>query len=101
APRSKSAEFPNDNPCLHDGAVWVCRAPTERPRPMVRPHPTQLSWAPVALGAAPVVASAPAAPEVAEIIRVAPAGLPIPAELASETVPESTFSLRIRQALTR
>jgi hypothetical protein len=36
-PRSCASEFPNDNPALHDGAVWVCFAPCGPLRPVVRP----------------------------------------------------------------
>lgn len=35
---SGSAEFPNDNPSLHDGAVWVCFATCGPLRPVVRPQ---------------------------------------------------------------
>jgi hypothetical protein len=34
--RTDCAEFPNDNPALHEGAVWVCRIPTGRPRAILR-----------------------------------------------------------------
>jgi hypothetical protein len=33
-----ASEFPNDNPALHDGAIWVCFAPCGPLRPVVRPR---------------------------------------------------------------
>jgi hypothetical protein len=30
---SLSSEFPNDNPALHRGTIWVCLEPTGRPQP--------------------------------------------------------------------
>jgi hypothetical protein len=32
------SEFPNDNPRLHDGAIWVCFSPCGPLRPVVRPR---------------------------------------------------------------
>jgi hypothetical protein len=37
--RTRSSEFPNDNPILHEGAIWVCRSPCARPRAVIRPAP--------------------------------------------------------------
>jgi hypothetical protein len=34
---TSASEFPNDNPGLHDGAIWICRTPCSRPRAIVRP----------------------------------------------------------------
>lgn len=34
---AEACEFPNDNPKLHRGAVWLCRTPCAPPRPVVRP----------------------------------------------------------------
>lgn len=36
--QSIAAEFPNDNPALHGGAIWVCFAPCGPLRPVVRPR---------------------------------------------------------------
>jgi hypothetical protein len=33
---SAASEFPNDNPALHDGAIWVCLRVSGPPRPVVR-----------------------------------------------------------------
>jgi len=60
-PRRSAAEFPNDNPELHDGLVWVCSTPCAKPIPTLRLRPSerararllQPSW----------VADAEAAPE--------------------------------------
>lgn len=35
--RRACSELPNDNPLLHDGAVWVSMSPTGRPRAVARP----------------------------------------------------------------
>jgi len=35
--RRACSELPNDNPMLHDGAVWVSMSPTGRPRAVARP----------------------------------------------------------------
>ena len=35
---SWSAEFPNDNPALHDGISWVCLDLCGPPRPVIRPR---------------------------------------------------------------
>jgi hypothetical protein len=37
-PRFFASEFPNDNPALHDGAIWVCLAERGPLRPVVRPR---------------------------------------------------------------
>jgi len=47
-----AAEFPNDNPSLHDGARWVCPDTVGATRAIVRPRPSG--------GAVPVVAAQPA-----------------------------------------
>lgn len=40
-PRRSSAEFPNDNPELHDGLVWVCSDPCAKPLPTLRLRPSE------------------------------------------------------------
>lgn len=37
--RAACSEFPNDNPELHEGAVWVCQAVRARPRAVLRAEP--------------------------------------------------------------
>ncbi|HEV8548479.1 MAG TPA: hypothetical protein VGQ57_05605 [Polyangiaceae bacterium] len=37
--RRAASEFPNDNPELHDGLVWVCPAPLDRALPTLRLRP--------------------------------------------------------------
>ncbi len=38
--RRHSAEFPNDNPELHDGALWICPEVCSAARPLRVPRPT-------------------------------------------------------------
>lgn len=40
-PRRSAAEFPNDNPDLHDGLVWVCESPCAKPIPTLRLRPSE------------------------------------------------------------
>lgn len=40
-PRRSAAEFPNDNPELHDGLVWVCASPCAKPIPTLRLRPSE------------------------------------------------------------
>ncbi|HWO14312.1 MAG TPA: hypothetical protein VNN80_32625 [Polyangiaceae bacterium] len=49
-----AAEFPNDNPSLHDGARWVCPDTVGRARALLRPRASG--------GAIPVVAAETSAP---------------------------------------
>jgi hypothetical protein len=49
-----AAEFPNDNPSLHDGARWVCPDTVGPLRALLRPRASG--------GAIPVVAAEPSAP---------------------------------------
>ncbi len=76
------AEFPNDNPALHEGAIWCCveirgeavceRAarPLENPPELVEPTPTE----PIVLTAEepPSSGEIPEAPEVPDVAAVAP-----------------------------
>jgi hypothetical protein len=39
---SWSAEFPNDNPALHDGASWLCLQVCGAPRAVMRPRPVNV-----------------------------------------------------------
>lgn len=39
---SWSAEFPNDNPALHDGASWLCLHVCGAPRAVTRPRPVNV-----------------------------------------------------------
>lgn len=48
-PRFFASEFPNDNPALHDGAIWVCLAERGPLRPVVRPRKTAIAVAPAAV----------------------------------------------------
>jgi hypothetical protein len=73
-PRRSAAEFPNDNPELHDGLVWVCSDPCAKPLPTLRLRPSerararllQPSWA----------ASPEAPPESGYALREEPAYVP-------------------------
>lgn len=38
--RRHAAEFPNDNPDLHDGTLWICPEVCSAPRPLRVPRPT-------------------------------------------------------------
>lgn len=40
-PRRSAAEFPNDNPELHDGLVWVCSNPCAKAIPTLRLRPSE------------------------------------------------------------
>lgn len=40
-PRRSAAEFPNDNPELHDGLVWVCSDPCAKALPTLRLRPSE------------------------------------------------------------
>lgn len=75
-----SAEFPNDNPELHGGAVWRCRATLGPPRAIVRPS------APPAPPAIEMVLAveAPPAVDVAPAVDAAPAVEAAPADLHAE-----------------
>jgi hypothetical protein len=82
-----AAEFPNDNPALHEGVSWVCLAvcgpakPVARPRPAVRPLGVS---APVPYAAVhPTRAVVAPTPEVARVEAALPA---VTAEL--EALPE-------------
>lgn len=39
--KAECSELPNDNPALHDGAVWVSMNPVGRPRALWRPPPAE------------------------------------------------------------
>ncbi len=61
-PRFFASEFPNDNPALHDGAIWVCLAERGPLRPVVRPRSASAPVAPngaVAASAAPILVTGP------------------------------------------
>jgi hypothetical protein len=58
--RTAASEFPNDNPELHDGTVFVCLRPCAAPRALGRP-PRRVEPAPKP--AAPAPGPMPSAPE--------------------------------------
>ena len=69
-----AAEFPNDNPALHEGVSWVCLAVCGPAKPVARPRPSSR-----ALGVSVVIARAAAHPTsavVAMVPEVAPADAP-------------------------
>jgi hypothetical protein len=62
------AEFPSDNPALHEGISWVCLDLCGPPRPVIRPR------SPVRHAASALPAAVPAAPEPA--VEAAPVEVP-------------------------
>jgi hypothetical protein len=69
-----AAEFPNDNPALHEGVSWVCLAVCGPVKPIARPR--SASRPPGPLG---FVAPAPAHPTSA-VVAPAPASVVVPIE---------------------
>lgn len=91
--RSGCSEFPNDNPALHDGAVWICRAPCGPARAVVRaarPAPEALWESEPASGETP-----PEAPREAVATQRAPATNETP-----EAAPADAFA-ELVQAISR
>lgn len=89
-PRRPVSEFPNDNPALHEGAVWVCLVPGGPLRAIVRPRPERP--AEVDVPAEPELAQAPAealtpdeAPEI-ETTQLDPSQLPPQVELVGHVL---------------
>lgn len=70
------AEFPNDNPSLHDGVVWVCTASRARPRAVVLAPTVGRRQGP-GLAARGAVPAAPVPEPASEIV-------PVPAPLSDE-----------------
>ena len=52
---SWSAEFPNDNPLLHEGATWVCLSVQGPPRAVTRPRTKGLSAEPLRASSASIL----------------------------------------------
>lgn len=87
--RRAASEFPNDNPELHDGLVWACAEPCDRPLPTLRMRAPQ-GELPKVLG--PAWHEAAAAPVAGSNVGVrseptsepSPAPVVVEAELAPE-----------------
>jgi hypothetical protein len=81
-----AAEFPNDNPALHEGVSWVCLAVCGPAKPVARPRPSSR-----ALGASAVIARGavhPAGAVLAVVPKVAPVDTASPVDVA-EIGPEA------------
>lgn len=100
-PVAWSAEFPNDNPLLHEGAVWICTTVRGAPRAILRaraslppaePEPSTPEIKPaIEPEAAPVAAEpAPVAAEPAPVLEL----VSVPPE--PELAPPDAFSDLIR-----
>ena len=108
--RRAASEFPNDNPELHDGLVWVLPAPVGRALPTLRLRPLAgtlprvlgPSWEdrgeqPQADGSVPEAAPVPAVPALAEVVALPDEVLEVHQEPAAELVepglsaPDSPF----------
>jgi hypothetical protein len=104
---SLAAEFPNDNPALHCGAIWVCLEVTgaavavreERPRlappePVaLEPEPAIAEPEPLIAEPEPVIAATPAlsAPE-PEVELVSDVPVPMPVPVPDPIEPPMTFA---------
>src|SRR5262245_57902994 len=86
--RMSSSEFPNDNPALHDGAIWVCFSPCGPLRPVVRPRVggSSTTSAPVARvdaeAPSPVTASETTPPAEAETVTEVTSLAPVRTEVS-------------------
>lgn len=80
-----AAEFPNDNPSMHRGAIWVCDALTGRPRAVLPPPPPER---PLPVTALPVVAPELLAAAIA-VPSAVPSSGPIAGPIAEERAPET------------
>jgi hypothetical protein len=101
--RPGCSEFPNDNPALHDGAVWICRTPCDPARAVVRasrfvgpsaPGTTPAASSEVVAVPSPASAAHEQACEPPGPASATPEQTREPPKLAS-AAPEQTCSLRV------
>ena len=84
--RRHAAEFPNDNPELHDGTLWICLEVCSAPRPLRVPRPTAYD-ALIAPPSAELGAVVPPVPAASVSVGAPVIGLAPPVELASLVPP--------------
>lgn len=96
---SGASEFPNDNPLLHDGAIWVCFAPCGPLRPVVRPRTgaraSTIPAPPLASAVVVPVAVPPPGPELMLPPPIVPVPVPEPVGAPAPPSPMQRLELEL------